>query len=174
MLKGDERHTYTDGIILHAVAVSAPKGAILLLGHTGAGKTTLSRLLAERFPTLIDDNVYVAKNRINKKWYVTDVKYLHAGKGDYMPLLAAIRTFQAPQAKLISISSRELCKYLLDAIFETEMSKNYTLDRQRAWFAYSAEIARNYKGWRLSANLLQETPQLIWDYFEKSIAESIT
>jgi len=165
MLRGSDRQVYCDAILLHAVAVSSPSGAILLLGHTRAGKSTLSRLLAERFPTLIDDIICAARHRVNNRWYVTDAKLMHTGENPFVPMAAAVRTFQGPEAKLTRISPRELCKHLLDAIFETEISKTYSVERIKYCFAKTAEIARQYPGWRLSATLKPETPRLLWDCF---------
>jgi hypothetical protein len=47
------------GLCLHATAVELPEGALLLLGPSGAGKTTAAQLLGA-FPCLANDRVAVA------------------------------------------------------------------------------------------------------------------
>jgi ABC-type dipeptide/oligopeptide/nickel transport system ATPase subunit len=166
MLKKFDRFTFDKGLIIHSVAVLAHEGAILLLGHSGAGKSTLSRLLAERYPIFADDNIYIAQHRFDKKWYIADAKLLQADSYDFVPLLSIIRTCQAQQHQLIKVTPRETCKNLLDAAFEAGGLWNVSIQQQRDWFAFTAEIARNYPGWRLFATLGSETPNLIWNCFQ--------
>jgi ABC-type glutathione transport system ATPase component len=159
--------TLKKGLVLHAVAVLAPAGVILLLGHSGAGKTTLGGLLSERFPIVSDDIVYLAQHKTNNKWYITDAKkVLISNSKNYLPLLATIRTYQSYELRLTRIFSRENCVHLLNAVFEAEWVLHSRTGKEASWFTSVAEIARHYPGWRLSATLNLETPQLIWDCFQ--------
>jgi ABC-type dipeptide/oligopeptide/nickel transport system ATPase subunit len=153
------------GLILHAVAVSAPTGAILLLGHSGAGKSTLGRALSVRFPVMADDNICLAPGPKNSQWFVTDAKMMHTASYRFVPLLAAIRTFQSPVAHLEKIPPRLLCRYLLDALFEVQGMRIDSTKQKKEWFAWLADVARHHPGWRLSATLGPETPQLVFDCF---------
>jgi|GEM_PF-1055623 energy-coupling factor transporter ATP-binding protein EcfA2 len=156
------------GLILHAVAVSAPEGAILILGHSGAGKSTLGRALAEKFPLLADDNVYLTTGILHKRWFVADAKLLHLQQPQFRPLLGAIRTFQAPQVRLTPIGPRQTCRFLLDALYEVEGMRLGSLEQQKHWFGCLAEVARQVPGWRLSATLGRETAQLVFDCFAQN------
>lgn len=160
------RHTLDRGLLLHAVAVQAPAGALLLLGHSGAGKSTLGRLLSGRFPVLADDNIYLARSRLNQKWYMIDAKRLQEKTVPLTPVLAVIRTFQALHAQLVPVSQTQACRYLLDAVFEIISSRDALEKQQRVWFAHVAEVARSCPAWRLSATLQAETPALVWDCFK--------
>ena len=57
-----------DGAILHACAVELGGKAFLLPGRSGAGKTTISRLLAARGHTLLSDDRVVAR-KIQNEFY---------------------------------------------------------------------------------------------------------
>jgi hypothetical protein len=159
--------TLKKGLVLHAVAVAAPAGIILILGHSGAGKTTLGGLLEERFPVVSDDIVYVAQGIINKKWYITDAKnVLIYNSKNFMPLLGIIRTYQSREPRLIRISPQESCKHLLNAVYEAEWVLQAGPGKEASWLFSVAEIARRYPAWRLFANLTPETPQLVWNCFQ--------
>ncbi|HOZ22837.1 MAG TPA: hypothetical protein PLO28_13695 [bacterium] len=160
------RYSLDRGLFLHAVAVQAPAGALLLLGHSGAGKSTLGRLLSGRFPVLADDNIYLARSRLNQRWYMIDAKRLQEKSVPFAPVLAMIRTFQAQQAQLVPISQTQACRYLLDAVFEIISSRDALEMMQWRWFASVAEVARSCPAWRLSATLQAETPALVWECFK--------
>jgi ABC-type glutathione transport system ATPase component len=160
-----ERSALNRGFFLHAVAVVAPRGAVLILGHSGAGKTTLSRLLAEKFPPVMDDFIYIAKHKNSKKWYICDSKKMSISPHPFMPLLATLRTYQAHKPQLTRLSPREACRDLTDAVFEIELMRSVRTALQARAFVSAAEISRNYSGWRLFATLDSETPRLVWDCF---------
>jgi energy-coupling factor transporter ATP-binding protein EcfA2 len=169
MLNKSEEKLFQRGFLLHAVAVLAPQGAILLLGHSGAGKTTLGRLLNEYYPIIADDIVFVAQHKIDKQWYIADAKSSRPDdRYNFFPLSLAIRTFQSPVAQINRISERELCRYLLDAAYEAGGRWNPTTDAQKNWFADVALIARSYQGWKLLSTISPETPELVRKLFSKN------
>ena len=165
MTEYSNRNNFFRAFFLHAVAVETPRGAILILGHSGAGKTTLSSLLAEKYSVVADDIIYIGQHKKNRKWYITDGKKLQSFVNNWMPLLATIRTYQAREPQLVNIPSREVCKHLMDAVFENNMMCDVKGELQRAAFVSVAEIARTYPGWRLMSNLTIATPNLVWECF---------
>ncbi len=159
-----------NGMYLHAVAVSGPKGAILLLGHSSSGKTTLGSLVSRDFPVLGDDWLFVFPDR-NGEWMVADGKRLNirpetcnpgmldelCHKGIARPVHSLIRIFAAEKTELKSISSLKTCEYIMNAVFEIPMqSMNTCLHTRRQWFQSAADMARKYRGWRLQFSLNEE------------------
>jgi ABC-type branched-subunit amino acid transport system ATPase component len=155
------------GFVLHAVAVASSNGIVLILGHSGAGKTTLGNLLSERFPVVADDIVYITQHVLRKTWYSTDAKRMMSfNSKNFMPILGAVRVFQSNQAQLTRLTPRDFCKHLFYAVLEAEWVYSKRLGREREWFDSVAEIARNYPGFRLNATLDLETPHLVWNMFQ--------
>jgi len=161
------RYSLQRGLMLHAVAVEAPAGALLLLGHSGAGKSTLGRLLSGRFPLLADDNIWIAQSRLNQQWYIIDAKRAQEKNARFVPVAGMIRTYQATKARLEPVSQQQACRYLLDAVFEIAYARDASEEQRRSWFAGVAEVARSCPAWRLSATLQTETPELVWNCFQK-------
>ena len=59
------------GLFLHASAVVVGGGALLFLGHSTAGKSTIARMLGQIQPVLADDSVYAARGA-DGWWRVVD------------------------------------------------------------------------------------------------------
>jgi len=147
------------GIFLHASSVIVSGKALLFLGHSSSGKSTISRLLSERYPIIADDKVYICKNK-NGDWSVCDgsdgfpLKQRYspsAGRQKSYPLFAVLRIFKSKSMKIMPISPKETCRYLMDAVFEIDIQrKQKDLKIMKQWFALTAEISRKIKGWRLA------------------------
>ena len=155
------------GLYLHAVGILGPKGAILLMGHSGAGKTTLSNLVSDHFPILADDLVFACPNK-NNDWVIIDGKRIgiknkadrisflkDSSLNDYVyPLHSLVRVFAAKETKIQSLLSLNTCEYLLNAVFELHvqsLEKNIFI--RKKWFHSVADIARRCKGWKLRFSL---------------------
>jgi energy-coupling factor transporter ATP-binding protein EcfA2 len=154
---------------LHASAVVTPGGALLFLGHPGAGKSTICQLLAERFPPLADDAVYLMRQEYGA-WHVADgtpwafggpLKEGELAGLEGVPLRAILRLFQDPMPRLMPIVPRETCCHLTDALFEVVWQQRGDLASKRGWFAAVAEVARQYPGLRLYFTLDQKTSELV-------------
>jgi hypothetical protein len=146
------------GVCLHASSVNVSGQALLFLGHSTAGKSTISRLLSERYPVIADDKVWVYQIK-NGDWVVHDGSdNFHAGNGhecpvgrDQYPLLAVLRIFKANTTQIVPLSKKETCRYLMDAVFEIDFQRKVEdLGRKKSWFSCVAEISRKIKGWRLT------------------------
>ena len=163
------------GVCLHASAVNVSGKAILFLGHSTAGKSTISRLLSEHYPVIADDKVWVYQTK-NGCWMVSDGSdNFRAGNGserpvgrDQYPLLAILRIFKSNTTHLDPISRKETCKYLMDAIFEIDFQRRVEdLCKKKNWFFCSAEISRKIEGWGLTFKKDASIIKIIHDNFEK-------
>jgi ABC-type nitrate/sulfonate/bicarbonate transport system ATPase subunit len=149
-------------LLLHAAAVVAPAGALLLLGHSGAGKSTVCRLVAGRLPVLADDVVRLArKGEMGATWHVSDAQQDPAAPVRAVPLVAVLRLFQAEAAALVRATPRQMCGYLADALFEVELQRQVSNWPRRAWFACVADVARLHPGWQLRFTKGPETARLL-------------
>jgi len=159
-------------LALHASAIVTPCGAVLFLGHAGAGKSTICQLLSKRFPPLADDVVYLIRQE-DGTWHVADGSRrafggpLQAGELaelEGVPLRAILRLFQDSASRVAPITSREACRHLTDALFEVVWQRRYDLANKRAWFALVADIARRYSGSRLYFTLDEEPFELVFNF----------
>ena len=163
------------GLFLHASSVVVEGGALLFLGHSTAGKSTLARLLGRAFPVLADDAVFVSR-RQNGQWEVVDGGF-RFGEGDFadwqarvrrqidrhaVPLRGCLRIHKAQLVRTEPMEPVELARYLLDAAMEIDIQRKYgrasgtfemepavwdeVLRMRRRWFGLVAEIARTYPG----------------------------
>ena len=168
------------GVCLHASSVSISGKAILFLGHSTSGKSTISRLLSERYRVIADDKVWV--HRLNKsKWLVHDAsdnyqirkQEEHFIGRDEFQLLAISRIFKSDSTRMVRLSSKELCKYLMDAIFEIDFQRKIEdINVKKKWFSLLAEMAKNVEGWGLTFTKDVSIIKKIHDIFEKDNKEN--
>lgn len=113
-----------------------PAGALLFLDHTEAGKSTLPQLLADHFPPLADNAIYLIRQE-DGAWHVADgsrrafvgplTLRLCSGQAEgemdereWTPLWAVVRIFQSPTTRLMPITPLVACRHLTDAVFEID------------------------------------------------------
>lgn len=146
------------GVYFHASSVSVSGKALLFLGHSTAGKSTISQLLSKRYSVIADDKVLVSKSN-NYGWSVRDASgkfRAWTGTGYPLgrkkhPLLAVLRIYKGPATRIHPITQRETCKYLMDAIFENDFQRNIEdFFVRKNWFKMVAEISNDIEGWRLT------------------------
>ena len=163
----------TEGLFLHASAVVVEGGAILFLGHSTAGKSTLTRLLNPIYPVLADDAVFATRDS-RGVWRVVeggfrfedgDVQtriqaiHLQVQQGKGVPLRACFRLRKADKVKLEPVSQSTLARFLSDAAMEIDVQRKAgkvengfisgNLMLRSQWFHWAADIARKYPGWNL-------------------------
>jgi len=168
-------------VCLHASAVSVSGKALLFLGHSTAGKSTICRLLSERYPEIADDKVWVYQIK-NGCWMVRDGSNNGNienncgnpnGRGQY-PLLAILRIFKSNTAQIDPISQKETCKYLMDAVFEIDFQRKIIdLKIRKRWFRLVAEISRKIEGRRLTFNKDTSIIRKIHDNFEEMFLDGM-
>ena len=131
------------GLCLHASSVEIKKRALLFLGHSTAGKSTISHILSERYPIIADDKVliFMKKNRelmvqgISNKYCEKNPSILHLYSKMY-PLLAAIRIFKSENLQINPISQKQLCRYIVVAVFEIDFQRfNEDLEKKKELFS---------------------------------------
>ena len=159
-----------EGVLaLHASAASTAQGVLLFLGPGGVGKSTMCELLAERFPKVADDAVYLIRQE-EGTWRVADGSQLVFGgplreeelagmRGE--PLRAIVRLFQETPARLMPVTQRQACRHLTDAAFEIGWQKRNHLNTVRRIFATVAQVARSYPGWELHTGRDRGTADLV-------------
>lgn len=146
------------GVFLHCSSVYVSGKAILFLGHSNAGKSTISQLLSERYPVIADDKVWISR-KSNGDWMVRDASsnfrgvienYFTFGRDQY-PLIAVLRIFKSNATQILPISPKETCVYLLDAVFEIDFQRRIDdVKIRKEWFKLAAQISRKIEGWHLT------------------------
>ena len=145
-----------DCVFLHASSISISGKALLFLGHSNAGKSTISGILSRQFHKIADDKVLIYRK---KNWMVRGVKgdrFLRENSGDDIdsteyPVIAVARIFQDKETRFISISQKEACRHIMDAVFENDFQNNYEdLSQIKKWFKIAANLSHNTKGYRLT------------------------
>lgn len=92
------------GLCLHATAVAHAAGAVLLLGPSGAGKTTAAELLGADLSCLSNDRVTLVPDPIHAGRYW--VWSLPIGKAPALPRCAAV---SLPLAALVRVLQAQAC-----------------------------------------------------------------
>ncbi len=159
--------TTLEGLFIHAAAIQGNHGAILLMGHSSSGKTTLSSLLSAHFPVITDDLVF-AHRRQQDVWRIMDgsrLKSIAYENGcvygeispeaeKAYPLCAIIRIFGAQHTTLQPLPPIKTCEYLMDAVFEIDLQRaTNSLMLANRWFHLTALMARQCPGWQLCFTL---------------------
>ncbi|HRT04989.1 MAG TPA: hypothetical protein P5204_04760 [Kiritimatiellia bacterium] len=128
------------GLFLHASAVDVDGGAILFLGHSTAGKSTIARKLGAERPVLADDSVFAGKDaagvwrvvdggfRFDRGWgpeeWQADVRrQFQEGRG--VPVRKCFRIHQAAAVRLEPMPPIELGKHLMDAAMEIDVQRKF-------------------------------------------------
>ena len=163
----------TVGLFLHASAVVVEGGAVLFLGHSTAGKSTIARLLGASLPVLADDAVFAARDA-DGGWRVVEGGFRfedgdvfrrmdeiqrQVRQGAGIPLRGCFRLRKADDVKIEPLIPSDLARVLIDAVIEIDVQRKvdkYVKDQgidlisvRKKWFRWVAEIARKYPGWML-------------------------
>ena len=175
-----------EGLFLHASAVAVDGGALLFLGHSTAGKSTIARLLGTAFPVLADDSVFASRGP-EGRWRVIDggFRFGAGGIADWeesvrrrsmgkegIPLRGCMRIHKALEVRVSPLEPVELARYLMDAAMEIDVQRKFgirhsahkseqiawheVMEHRRRWFHQTAELARACPGWHLW--FAKETP----------------
>lgn len=119
------------GLCLHATAVAHRAGALLLLGPSGAGKTTAAELLGEDVTCLSNDRVTLVPDptKPGKFW----VWSLPIGKAPALtrctevslPLAALVRVVQAQESKVTPLREVEAMLQIRQAVEVSQGSEQF-------------------------------------------------
>lgn len=162
-------------VFLHSSSVLISGKALLFLGHSTSGKSTISSILADRYRILADDKVLIQKDK-NGVWVVNDgcpatnqkepSPCSSRDKIGY-PLFAIVRIFKSNTTEITPLTPRETCRYVADAIFEIDVQRRENnLELLKRWFFLAAEISREVNGWRLFFRKDNKIVDFLKDSFE--------
>lgn len=156
-------------IRVHASAVCVDGSALIFLGPSKAGKSTICRLLSRHATPWADDKLYLI-SQANGEWSVASADNRNLGKPpsgqedsslECVPLKAIFRLYQALEPHLERISEIETCCHLAKAFFELSRQQRWDIKIKRRAFASLATITRSVPGYRLYFNLSTETYEVI-------------
>lgn len=139
---------------IHASAVCANGGALVFLGPSGTGKSTICGLLSADTRTLADDIAYLIPE--GERWMVADADP-HAFLGPFsgqeaaalgrVPLRGIFRLYQSPGVHLEPIDALQLCRHLANAFFDFPRHRHFDIATKRAIYARLAALARTVPGY---------------------------
>lgn len=151
--------TKQKGLYLHASSVNINGKALLFLGHSSSGKSTISRLLSKRYPIIADDKICIFQKK-NEEWFVCDGSNQTYSEDENtrqnysvkaFPLLALIRIYKSDIMDIQPISPRTTCSHIIDAVFEVDMQRNQEdLMIRKEWFKLVGDISKKIEGWHLT------------------------
>ena len=160
-------------VMIHASAVEYQGKALIFLGPSGTGKSTVSQLLAgtiENVRVLADDKICLDA-LADGGWAVSDAwpRLLQQAPEaqidpafQYVPLGSVLRLHQASCPRLESVSMLETCFYLVEAFAEVGIRQAEDIGEKKVCFANLAAVARTVPGYEFyfdcsvrSANALQ-------------------
>jgi hypothetical protein len=166
------------GLFLHASAVVIEDRAIMFLGHSTAGKSTMARLLGEVAPVLADDSVYAFRGE-SGEWRVVDggFRVQDGGLSEWQASVrqrtqkgsvrvgACFRLQKAAKTRLESLDPWQLARYLMDAAMEIDVQRKGGSSRapskngihnilhdnkmRKNWFSLVSNMARDVPGGHL-------------------------
>ena len=92
------------GAVIHSAGVTDGQAAFLLLGPSGAGKTTSSRLCLERGATVLSDDLNAVRDGFVVKLPFTGDLGERSGGPESVPLRALLKLVQGPENRLRPLS----------------------------------------------------------------------
>ena len=156
-------------MLIHASAVVVNGVALIFLGPSDTGKSTICRLLSEFAQPLADDMVYLIPHMIGE-WAIAcadvcaprgPLSETEAAALEDIPLRAIFRLYQASEPRLEHISALETCRHLTAALFEFYGSQLWDIGIKKTAFSHLAPIARLVPGYALYFDRSPQTPQMI-------------
>lgn len=166
-----EQPTYKS-VLIHASAVEYKGRALVFLGPSGTGKSTISQLLArtvENINILADDKVCFDA-LANGGWMVSNalprlLQNTPGAKSDtasrYVPLGAIFRLYQAPSPRLEPLSMLDTCLYLIKAFAEIVRKQPDIPEKNMLCFVSLADIARVTPGYELYCDRSSNTADIL-------------
>jgi ABC-type dipeptide/oligopeptide/nickel transport system ATPase subunit len=161
-------HSGVRSVAIHASAVCANSQALIFLGPSGTGKSTMCHLLDKYTQTLALDAVYLVFR--GYEWKVLRGDGIAHGKplpeeransSEGVSLRAIVRLHQTTDPSLEPIDALQTCRYLTDALFEIIRQREDNFETKRFAFSCLATIARRVPGYQFHFDLSIRTPEIL-------------
>lgn len=156
-------------LTIHASAMRLNGEALVFLGPSETGKSTVCRLLSDHGQFLADDRVHLVRLS-GERWGVANAdngirleRYaaMIGSISEQVPLHAIFRLHQAAATRLERVEPIVVCRYLVDALFEVEIHEPPDVAARALAFAALAQVARTIPGYRLDFELSPSTAEAI-------------
>lgn len=154
-------------VAVHASSVRVNGGALLFLGPSEAGKSTICRLLSGFTQLVADDVAYLAPG-VSGEWEIFDTNGYESSLSrdqifarDRVPLRAIFRLCQASQPRIQRIDELELCHHMTTAFFEAGISSRGNTRAKKLAFSQLSTIVRSIPGYRLHFDLSPKTAEAV-------------
>jgi len=112
-----------NGLYLHGSAIQTSHGAVIFLGKSGAGKSTISILLSHKYPVLADDQLFIMCKSNRYYFYQSFIPESNPHIGPSTKMIPIWRVFFIKQSKLLSIehisSKTKIYKWISPELFTT-------------------------------------------------------
>lgn len=153
-------------MVIHGSSVRNGKGALVFLGQSGAGKSSIAELLCSNgtFGFIADD--LLALCFLDKCWQVVNGEH-HLSKSlsgedirihNATPVIGFMLLRQATQVDSERIAQCEFTMRLMNAILEiVGHSTGYNVYKALKWFHQAGHIAKSIPCWRLHFPLSEHT-----------------
>lgn len=152
IVEEESESSLKNGLLFHGSAVSIDDGgAIVFIGHSTAGKSTISNKLSSIFAKVEDDQVLLVENSKSKISLKNKDKY---GNIREYPLMSIFQVVKSNSLKVEQVSAKYLCKKMLDAYFEID-AQRYAIGREKnkAVFFEICRLAKQISGWKIYFSL---------------------
>lgn len=159
-------------LALHASSIAIEGNALLFLGHSTSGKSTIASRLGSEYLFLADDTVQVWQSEPGRilvrdgKNRNTPLSPLESDGFDGLPLHGCYRIYKGTELRVESLPPITLAQHLMDAVMEVDVQRKYgridpkdattahtaiseAREMRKKWFALVAIIARTYTGGKL-------------------------
>jgi hypothetical protein len=151
-------------VSLHASAVCANGRALVFLGPSETGKTSMCLLLSEHTRALALDAVYLIPRlggweavKGDGRAHGRPISQQEVAVAKSTPVQAIFRLYQARVPRLKAITPLQTCRYLTDALFEITRHRQDDLETKRSAFSNLAKIARAVPGYEFYFDLSPQT-----------------
>lgn len=154
---------------MHASAVQVNGGGLIFLGRSGAGKSTICRLLSTFAEPMADDRVFLIPEG-ETRWAVTDAtehilsRVLleeEAAELSGVPLKGIFRLHQSSKPHLERTDDLRTCYNLTMSFFEFYWHRDLEPEKKKHIFSILAGIGQVVPGYELHFDLSPETVYLI-------------
>ena len=155
-------------LLLHASAVQTKKGALIFLGPSGTGKSTVCLRLHPYVSPLADDKIHLVPQ--NGHWLVSDATKRNFQRALFsfeakalkgVPLRAVFRLYQDSKSSVERLMPHQTCFHLANSFFDLFWQQNWEVSYKKSVFTNLGNIARVIPGYSIRFNLSTDIRNLI-------------